>query len=119
MQAFVITVVGIILGLVATLGNVIWLAVLAAVVALAGAYSQHRDAAPFEFVFSSDDWQKVGAEFNLVVPKRLHNKNKPIATVFEGLAPNFQEVVVAIKICSDSAVVIEANLTFQGKVVVK
>ena len=48
MKAFIITVIGIVIGLAASLANIMWLAVLAALIALAGAYIQYRDATAFE-----------------------------------------------------------------------
>jgi hypothetical protein len=119
LKALLLTVGGAILGLVATLTNHVWLAVLATVITLVGAYYQYRDAKPFEYIFSSANWQKDGAELNLVIPKKLHNKTNPTATVFKGLSPNFDEVDVDIKIKLGSTVVIGASLPFEGKVVIK
>lgn len=84
MKALVITVVAILLGLAASLANIVWLAALATLVALAGAYAQYRDTLPFEFVFSLAGWQENGNEFNLVIPQKQHSKSKPTATVFRG-----------------------------------
>lgn len=119
MKALIITVIGIILGLGASLANVSWLAVLATVVALIGAYMQYRDSVPFEFVFTPDSWQKDGAEFKLVISRAMHNKSAPTATVLLGLAPNFQEVSVGIKTEAGGAVIVEANSTFSGKVIIR
>lgn len=119
MKALLITVVGILLGLAASLGNIVWLSVLAAVVALMGAYAQYRDTMPYEFIFSGSSWQRAGSGFKLVIPKEQHKKSNPTATVFKGENQTYEEVDCDISADTTGAIVLRATIPFEGKVLIK
>jgi putative exporter of polyketide antibiotics len=46
MKSLLITVAGIVLGLVASLSGITWLAIFSTVIALIGSYAQYKDASP-------------------------------------------------------------------------
>lgn len=51
LKALLTTIFGIVLGLIASITSVLWLAVAAAIVTLVGALLQYKDTSPFELIF--------------------------------------------------------------------
>ncbi len=119
MKALFVTVIGIVLSFAASVANVYWLAAVAMVIALAGAYAQYRDTAPFELIFEPADWQKVAADFRLVVPSLRHKKASPTATVYLGQPPTFEEAMCDVSTDAGGSIVLGASQPFNGKVVIK
>ena len=119
MKAFLITVAAIILGFVASLANLYWLAAVAMVVALAGAYAQYRDTLPFERVFTAADWQRDASDYRLTIRPREHKKKSPAATIYLGTAPNFEVAMCDIHTDADGTVVLCVSQPVTGKVVIR
>lgn len=119
MKALLVTVAAIILGFVASVANLYWLAAVALVVALFGAYAQYRDSVPFERVFTAADWQKNASDFQLVISRREHKKKSPTATFFLGTAPNFEVAMCDIHTAADGTVLLAVSEPVTGKVVIR
>ena len=120
MKALIVTILGIILATAAGLVNIPWLAGLAALVTLAGAWAQYRDGLPFERVFSSADWRRqTDPNFQLVVPFGEHKKSSPIVAVYLGQPPAFELIGCEVATDANGGVVLGASHAFAGKVVVR
>lgn len=119
MKSLFITVAGILLSLVASLANIVWLAVLSTVVALVGAYAQYKDALPYEFVFDGSSWQGAERNLKLVIPKKQHKKVNPTATVFKRQNQSYEEINCDVGTDESDAIILGAVITFEGKVVIK
>jgi hypothetical protein len=118
MKSLLVTVTGIFLGLVASLLNIHWLAILSTIIALIGAYAQYKDALPYEFIFDASSWKKTDEEYMLVIPKKQHKKESPVSTVFECHNQICQEVICDRCTDKSDAVIVNVNRPFEGKVVI-
>jgi hypothetical protein len=118
MTALIVTILGVVLAFIASAASATWLAGIASLVAVLGAYAQFRATQPFEFPFTESAWQGSGREFTLSIPKAEHKKTRPTATVFEGFGATFQVVGVSIHIDGDHSITVGAAQRFSGKVVI-
>ena len=119
MKALVVTIISILIAFAASVANILWLAVIAVLVAIAAAYWQYKDAQPFELRFEKNAWQKNGSMFELSVPKRRHGKARPTITVFEATPDAFQEVTCDTSTHEDDQIVVSSSQPFSGSLIVK
>ncbi len=118
MKAFVIIVLSILVGLVATATNQFLIAGIAGLFAFWGAYLQYFELKPFEFRFTEADWKETeDAYFHLDIPR--HNKLNPTIKVFVGSASNVQEADCEIQKIENDIFRVEARPAFSGKVVIR
>ncbi len=118
MKALLVTIAGVILAFVASVLRAPWLAAAASLVAICGAYAQFRAGQPFELMFSDASWRESDGGFSLSVPRAMHKKVRPTATVFEGVATTFHWVGVSIQVSDSGNVELGAATRFTGKVVI-
>jgi hypothetical protein len=120
MKAFVIIVLGILVGFVVTVTNQYLIPGLgiAGLLAFWGAYLQYLELKPFEFRFTEADWKETeDAYFHLDIPR--HSKLNPTIKVFIGSASNFQEADCEIQEIENDVFRVEARPAFSGKVVIR
>jgi hypothetical protein len=119
MKALVLTIVSILIAFAASVANIQWLAVIAVLGAIAGAYWQYKDGQPFELRFEETAWLKNGSMFELSVPKRRHGKTRPTITIFEATSDAFQEVSCDTATDEDDRIVVSSSKPFSGSLIVK
>jgi hypothetical protein len=119
MKSLFVTVAGIVLGLVASLASIAWLAILSTVIALIGSYAQYKDALPYEFVFNGGLWQEGERDFKLAISKKEHKKVNPTATVYMLQNQGYQLIACDISADAGDAIILGAVIPFDGKVVIK
>ena len=119
MKSLLITVAGIVLGLVASLSGITWLAIFSTVIALIGSYAQYKDASPYEFVFNNSSWEGGERDFKLVVHRKKHKKVNPTTTVYRLQDQSYELVICEIKANESDAIILGAVSPFNGKVVIK
>jgi hypothetical protein len=119
MKTLIVTVAGIILGLAASAAGVYWLAILATVIAIAGAVMQYRDSLPYEMLISESAWAASGDAYRIVVAKHTHKKLAPVGTLYQGQDPTFNEVICDVSHDSEAAVTFTVGRPIRGKLVIK
>ena len=119
MKSLLITVAGIVLGLVASLSGIIWLAIFSTVIALVGSYAQYKDALPYESVFNGSSWEGGESDFKLVIHRKKHKKVNPTIAVYRLQDQSYELVMCGIKADESGAIILDAAFPFNGKVVIK
>lgn len=116
-----ITVVGIIISFLSSFVHPA-LSIIATVIAIWAAYAQYTDSLPFEFLFTHNQWNSVGNEFQLSIPFKQHKKINPLHEVYmqdENNNHHFNIVMCDGKVTSENEVIISALRRFEGKVIIK
>jgi hypothetical protein len=116
---FIVTVVSILLGLAASLANQKGLAVIATLMALIGAYLQHKEAIPFECYVSEAMWEKVHDGFQIKFSKKRHKKHSPIAKAYMKKSGKWEEIMLAQSIDVDDNIFLGSNILIECKIVIR
>jgi hypothetical protein len=119
MKALVVTIISVLIAFAASVANIQWIAFLAVLCAIAGAYWQYKDGQPFELQFEENAWQKNGSMFEISVPKRCHGKTRPTVTVFEATSEAFEEVSCGTCTQTHGRIVVCSSKPFSGTLIVK
>jgi len=127
MKPFIITFIGILVGLGVTIlgltGSpapvVVELSILASLITLLGAWMQFRDSRPFELIVNEKTWETETDGARITITRRQHRKKAPTLTIFSGKHPNFELVICANSIDSSGTVAVSCTRAFAGKIVVK
>ena len=85
-----------------------------------GAFMQYQESKPHEHPFSESSWQPTGDGFAVHIPS-LHHRCRAAATVtvLQRSGTGYEEVMCGVKSTASGGVVVEANVPFSGKVVVR
>jgi hypothetical protein len=113
------TVISILLGLAASLANQKGLAVMAAIMALIGAYLQCKEAIPFECHISEAMWEKVHDGFQIKFSKNQHKKHSPIAKVYMNNAGKWEEIIIAQSIDPNGDIFLGSNIPIKCKILIR
>jgi len=119
MNALLVTIGGIVVGVAASVLNVPWLGVTGAIIAGAGAWMQYRDTVAFERIIDTADWEKDGADYRISIAASEHKKRGPTATIYVGRAPYFEQASCDVHIDIDNTVILRVSSPVSGKVVIK
>jgi hypothetical protein len=119
MKALLVTIVGIVVSVAASVMNLLWLVVTGAVIAGVGAWMQYRDTVAFERIINIADWEKDGADYRIDIAASDHKKSGPTATIYVGRAPHFEQASCDVHTDTDNTVILRVSNPVSGKVVIK
>ncbi len=120
MKAVTITVAGILIGVIATAFDQLWVAGLSALAALYGAFLQYKDSVAFEFIFSKTDWTQIenSGQYYLEIPNSTHHKLNPVITVRDNDLHAEEFAYCNVHVLDNNLVRIETTFVFSGKAII-
>ena len=116
----ILTIVGAIVGLIASLMGNITLGIVSTLLVVIGALWQYYAAQPFVRTFSENDWQNAAGDYALCIPASRHRKGKGASARVYQLANGSYEVVECDEVeQNDGSFAIRASRPFDGRLVLK
>jgi hypothetical protein len=120
MQNLIITIIGILLGVLASFTNPFF-SIPAGLLAVYGAFLQYKESLPFEIIFQPDRWIKKNDEdFELVIPFVKHKKTNPTVKTYladETDQNKFDETMCSVSV-KENEVLVSACSPFKGKIII-